>query len=378
MHQLILGPGIAHLFHHAEYLAEVQILLISHNVQALIKMEGILAVEDGRQVAGSVNGGTVALEDQAGRHVVIAQIHHLRAVAFGQQALLLQLVHHTVSLIMVETLTRVIVKLHAQLFVYAAGVLEGDVLEPVKNLQRFGIAVLDLLKPGATLVFQLGVLFGLLMEAHIQGGHRVHAALFHFFFIAPLFVGAYHLAKLRAPVSQMVDGHGMPAQEAIDAAQGIADHGGAEVADMEALGNVDAGIIQHHGFALALIAAAPAFGRGHHLLQGILGKIAAIEEEIEISVHRLRGADVRTVNRRRKLLGNHGRAHAQRLGQLKAGKSKIAQLAVRRNLQQRLIIDAGVHAGVRCPDSLVHNLRNQRLHFHAFIPPQNSTAVIVT
>ena len=84
------------------------------------------------------------------------------------------------------------------------------------------------------------------------------------------------------------------------------------------------------------------------------------------------------LKRRRKLLGNHGRAHAQRLGQLKAGKSKIAQLAVRRNLQQRLIIDAGVHAGVRCPDSRVHNLRNQRLHFHAFIPPQNSTAVIVT
>ena len=64
----VLRPFVSHLFQHTENLAEVQILLIRHDVQALIEMISIMAIDGRRKVAGGVKRRAVGAEDDAGGH----------------------------------------------------------------------------------------------------------------------------------------------------------------------------------------------------------------------------------------------------------------------------------------------------------------------
>ena len=118
-----------------------------------------------------------------------------------------------------------------------------DLLEPIEQFQRFRVAVLDSLEPGPRLIVQRGICLHLLMIAHIDLDQLIHAALIDGVVIAPELVRHDHLAKLRAPVAEVVDAHGRKAEVVIDAVQRVADHGGRQVADVERLCDVDRGIV---------------------------------------------------------------------------------------------------------------------------------------
>ncbi len=121
------------------------------------------------------------------------------------------------------------------------------------------------------------------MKAHIQFAQRLHAALLYHVGGAPVLVGGNHLAKLRAPVAQVVDAHCAVAQIIIDALEAVADGGGREVADVEALGDVDGGIVDADGFAAALIALPPGAFALLHGLHHRFGKINPVEEKIQVA-----------------------------------------------------------------------------------------------
>ena len=59
-------------------------------------------------------------------------------------------------------------------------------------------------------------------------------------FIAPQFVGSQQLAKLRAPIAQVVDAYALVAHEIVEIVQGMSNGRAGKVADMELLGDVDA------------------------------------------------------------------------------------------------------------------------------------------
>ena len=208
------------------------------------------------------------------------------------------------------------------------------------------------------------------MEAHVQARERLHAVALHLLAVAPELVGADELAKLRAPVAQIVDGDRLVAQKVKDAAQALPDHGGAQVADVEALGNVDGAEIQADGLAPALFARAPAAAGGEHALQRAAGEILPVQEKVEVPSHLFGLAQVARVDGFGQLGGDLRRAHAKHAAELEAGESVVAHLLLRRNLQKARDVSRGGQVfrlwEARC-DSLCDQLRKTLLGIHAFV-----------
>ena len=330
----ILCPGVSHFFQHAEELAEMEILLIGDDVEAFIKVVGILAVDGGSDIPGGIDGGAVLFDNQAGRHVVLTEIHHLGTFAQGQQALVPQFLNDGFHLVDIKAFAGIAVKGDTEQIIDPGGVLEGNILEPGENLQGFGIAVLDPLEPGAAFILQGRILFRLFMEADVKSLQFGDAALLNRFLRAPLFVGADHLAELGAPVAEMVDAHGGVAQKVEDPFQAVADHGGGQVADMETLGDVDGRIVETDGFSLSDIGGTEAASGGLQCGHGFRREVHTVQEKVHISVHRLHGSDVRMRPGGTDGFRNLRRGHAQGVGQAEAGKGVVAEGGVRRNGQQ--------------------------------------------
>ena len=333
LHALV--PVVAHELDDLEQLLEVQVLLIGDDVEALVEVILVVAVERGGEVAGDVERRAVAAQHDRRRHAVVIQHDDLRTLRFGEQALLAQLIDDGLHLVVVEALSRVGIERHAQQVIDALGILERDLLEPGEDLHGLGVAVLDPLEPGAALVLERRVLLRLLMEADVQIDHRLHAALLDLLAAAPLLVGADHLAELGAPVAEVVDAHGGVAVEVVDAAEAVADHRGGQVADVEALGDVDGRVVEAHGLALAHVAGAPAAGMGQHGFDDAAGHVAARGEHVQVAADDLHTVDLLARDLRRQRRRDDRRGLAQGLREPEAGQRIVAHLLLRRDLQHR-------------------------------------------
>ena len=175
------------------------------------------------------------------------------------------------------------------------------------------------------------------MEADVQRHQRVDAVLLDIFLGAPLEVCGDHLAELRAPVAQVVDAHALVAQVLVDLVERVADHRGGQVADVEALGDIDRGVVDADDAALTLVGGAVLVALLQHALDDGLRVARLVQEEIEVAAHALDAVD-HLVGRNGacELAGNGRRAHAQRPGQLEARERKVAHVGVRRCLQKAL------------------------------------------
>ena len=107
------------------------------------------------------------------------------------------------------------------------------------------------------------------------------------------------------------------------------------MADVEALGDVDGGIIQHDRLARAGMIASVSCALIQHRIDHLFGIGRAIDEEIQIALDRFHFGKKIRVNFAGERIGNHHRRFVQRLGKLKAGKRIIAHFRVRRNFQRR-------------------------------------------
>ena len=118
-----------------------------------------------------------------------------------------------------------------------------------------------------------------------------------------------------SPVAQMVDADRLIAEEAVDTCQTVAQHGGAQVADMEPLGDIDGGIVQADGLSRAFLPRAVVFPGGQHGFQRFPGEIIPVEEKIQVASLLLGFAQVA---RRRmapgQISGDLWRAHVQGRG----------------------------------------------------------------
>ena len=139
------------------------------------------------------------------------------------------------------------------------------------------------------------------------------------------------------------------------------------MAQMEALGDIDAGIIHAHGFAVSILACAPFFRRGHNGAKHFPGEIFPVEKEIQITAHAFHPGNFGLLDGFGQLPGDHGRAHAQRLAQLKAGESVIPHGGVRRHFQQsRQILRQPLRPGKRRLQHFFGKIGDALSHVHKY------------
>ena len=323
-----LVPVVAHQLHHLEPLLEVEDLLIGGDVDALVEIVHLLAIHRRGNVTGGIQGGAVTLEDQAGRHTVLREIHDGRAVIQLEQTAVAELLHLSGHEIGVSRLTLVAVKGDPQLLEGHVVGLHGLFNKPTPQSQILLVPLLHFAELSAGLVSQRGILRDGVVDADVEIHQSVHAALFNGLAVAPLLVGHHHLTELGTPVAEVVDTHALVARELVKHFQSVTDDGRTQVTDVEGLGQIGRAVVQHHRLSLANIRRTVALLLGQNLGHQLVCQICARQVNIQISVDRLCLLNGLTAHQRgegRRDL--HGGA-AQGLGQLEAGQSNVAHSGI--------------------------------------------------
>ena len=109
----------------------------------------------------------------------------------------------------------------------------------------------DFQKPLSRLVGELGVVFFFLMEADVNFLQGLYSALVDGFLVAPKVVRNDKLAKLRAPVAQVVDTYDVVSQRLVGFVKGATYCGSAEVTDMEGFCDIYTAVIYADRFSFA-------------------------------------------------------------------------------------------------------------------------------
>ena len=303
-------------------------LLVGGDVDALVEVIHLLAIHRSGNIAGGIQGGAVPLEDQARRHTVLREIHDGCAVIQLEQTAVAELLHLSGHEIGVSRLTLVAVKGDPQLLEGHVVGLHGLFHQPTPQRQILLVPLLHLAELGAGLVSQRGILRDGVVDADVEIHQSVHAALLYGLAVAPLLVGHHHLTELGAPVAEVVDAHTLVAHELVELLQGVTDHGGAQVTDVEGLGQIGRAVVQNHRLALTDIGRAVALLLRKDLGHQLVGQIRARQVNIQISVDRLCLLNGLPAHQRSQGRGDlHGGA-AQGLGQLEAGQSDVTHSGV--------------------------------------------------
>ena len=257
-----------HLVQHGEDLLEVQYLVRAHHVETAVEAIGRLAIQRRSQVAGGVDAGAITLLDETGRNDThVFQIDNAGAlVAFHQQARVGEPLQRGHELILVEGLALLQgVEAHAQAIVDALELRERQITEPLPEFPRPWIVVLQPLKPVAGLVAhgRIALLLGVETHVELEEPEQGRAALLGGRFgpvevlfqiripiLGPAGVGRQQRTELGAPVPQVVEADHLVAQELMGLGQGMADHGRAQMADGEQLGDVRRAVLDDHLLAV--------------------------------------------------------------------------------------------------------------------------------
>ena len=168
------------------------------------------------------------------------------------------------------------------------------------------------------------------MKSDVNANKLVNAARFNLRTTAPTAIGTDDLAELRTPVAEVIDTNTGIAEEFMKLFQRVTNHCCAEMTDMEGLGNVRGGIVEHHGFALTALGRAVKVAVSTDIGQHARSERRTVHTEIEIAV------DCRNLRekRRRKAFCQRVRdldgRGAERAAELEAGQGQIAHRGIGR------------------------------------------------
>ena len=205
----------------------------SSHVQTLVEVVVLLAPYCGGYVPCGVQAAAVAFYQQAGRHAVVGQIHHLCPLTFRHKPLFLQHTQGLLHFVVVEAFAVPAVEMHVQTLVDTLYLRQRYLLEKLKQPGGFGVALLDFYKPLARLLRKRGIFRLLLVEFHVQPLQFGNALLFHALPVPPQLERHYHFAELRAVVAQMVNAHHVVAQRFVYLVQTAAYRRSGEVSYVE-------------------------------------------------------------------------------------------------------------------------------------------------
>ncbi len=300
----------------AEHLHEVKCLPLVGDVDDLIRVEAVPAVQNRGQIRCGIQRRAVALENHAGRNLLrirgLRNIHHQCTLALVGRAGLFHVLHHRRNQIVHRRLAVPEVEGHIQIRIIALhignrhphdvlpqrAVPAVPLLQPVRVLQRLRMVRLILFGKGA----RIGI--NLLQIAHRKG--RLFRIL--------SFVSRVKIRKLRvsfpqlrddkphlqSPVAQMNVADGLVAMIAHHSLYGFADDRGAKMSHVQRLGYIGSAVVQNNGLRL--------FGLRHAELLLPCHPAEEITEEIilhvDIEKSRLYNRCIRKNRRVRKLFGH--------------------------------------------------------------------------
>jgi hypothetical protein len=192
------------------------------------------------------------------------------------------------------------------------------------------------------LVVERRVLLHLLAVALVEVEHVAHRRLVQLLLVPPAHVRGHHLGEGHAPVAEVVDAvHGRTLM-AMDAAQGVADHRAAHVADVERLRDVRRAEVDADDLAVAAglaVRGEVALDRRQHFAR----ERAAAEAEVDERPRRGRRLDDGVGGDLRRELGRECRGgFGGELGELERAEGDVAVVAVLRRVeaQQRFGLGA--------------------------------------
>ena len=214
---------------------------------------------------------------------------------------------------------------------------EAHFAEPLVELDRFGVAVLEPFEPRAALVAQRRVRLGLMVEPDVKLIDVRDGVTLKDVLAAPLLVRGDHDAELGSPVAEEVDRDDAIAERAIDPVERIADHRRADNVNAEMLGDVRRRELDDDGLTFARIGMAePAFAPVR-LRQRPGDERLAPDGEVDVRpVRRCAGDQLARLNLRRELARGLRRILLPSAGQGEARERIVSHRLIRRRRQQRL------------------------------------------
>ena len=283
------------LARHAEDLLKVEALPLVDDVEDLAGMEILLTLQDRGKVGRGVERRAVGFQQDAGRDLLrvgfLLHGHDERAFGLNGQALALDDVQHLRDILLRVGLAEPDVEADVQVFIVALQIHHRDAhdvlphraVAPVSRLEQIGRVVrargerlvrLALCAGRGIDLFQLRDRERRFLRI-FTGEVRVEVGELRMT-VAHLFDDEAHL---QAPVAEVDVADDAVAEVAVDALDGLADDGAAQMADVERLGHVRAAVVEDDGARVCVRLHAEAVARLH--LAQELRQILARELQVQ-------------------------------------------------------------------------------------------------
>ena len=217
--------------------------MIDH-VEDGVRLPVVHAVADGGQVGRGIEERPVLLADDHRRPVAFEK-HADGAVADAGQPAVEQFLDDGRKLIVIETLAQRVIELDAQPPIDPLNVFEADGEEFPPQAEVFRVAGVQLGGFGQHGRGDVGVLVGQRADLPIKPGQLLDRGPAVRLAVQEMLVAVKDHAELRAPVADVIVADHFVAGEPQHPPQGVADHGGADMADVHRLGDVGGRIVQH-------------------------------------------------------------------------------------------------------------------------------------
>ena len=233
-----------------EELAEVELLGGTDDVPDFVGFPDVDAVVDGGEVGGGVEEAAVGFADDAGfvgEGFEVAEEDADGAVADFGDALGEEVVDERGEFVVVGAFAEVVVEVGVELGVDGAELVEGEGDAAGPDFFVFGVALLEFDELVPAGVEDGGVGLGLGVDGFVEAEEFGDGVGVECGGVEQGFPAVEDHAELGAPVADVVVGDDFVADEAGDAGEGVADEGGADVADVRGFGDVGRGEVDDDG-----------------------------------------------------------------------------------------------------------------------------------
>ncbi len=243
----------AELFADVEELLEVQLLAFVGDVDDFQGLELCGARDDGGDVGGGVVVAAVGFADNGDGEVVVLEVADERAVGLFGKPGLFEFFNGGCEVVVVKTFAAGQVEGDIEAFVDFVEFAEGEFDKRFPEFTVFGITFLEFDELGLGAVTPGVVGFGAVVAFDIDALELFGRGGLQCLLVGEFAVAEDDEAELGSPVAEMVVGDDVVAEGAVEAVDGVADDGGADVPDVHGFGDVGAGVVDDDGPAVSTV-----------------------------------------------------------------------------------------------------------------------------
>ena len=213
----------------------------------------VFSIEYSSKISCCVYWASVFLGYDTWSHIVIWEINDHSTFALLQKTGSLNLVHNSLALVSIETLSKIVVEIHSEEVVCSLVFNKTYILEPLPYAECFLVSIFHLVEPCSCLVNKLWILVSLFMELHIQLHELWDSILLNSFLWTPCLVSYDKLTKLCAPIAKVIYSYNIVSKLGMNLVKRVTDYCSSEMANVEILCNVRRWVVNTYGLSLAYI-----------------------------------------------------------------------------------------------------------------------------